>query len=136
MTKLEYARELGSDPARHWNCCQRVLAPFARECGLTEEQAYRLGANFGGGMKIGSTCGAITGGLMVLGMLNAGDEASRAFIQHFRTAHTVLNCPELLKLDRERGNTDRKAHCDGLIYEAIEQVELLTGKQEPADSRG
>ena len=129
MTKLEYARALGEDRTRHWNCCQRVLAPFAAECGLTEEQAYRLGSQFGGGMKMGATCGAITGGLMVLGLMNAGDAASRAFLQHFRASRGVLNCSELLKQDRERGNTNKQAHCDGLIYEAVGLVEQLTARE-------
>ncbi len=126
MTKLEFAKTLREDTSRHWNCCQSVLAPFAEECGLTLEQAYALGAQFGGGMKIGSTCGAVTGGLMVLGLLNAGDDAARTFLRQFRTAHAALNCPELLKLDRERGNTDKKAHCDGLIYGVIELLETMT----------
>lgn len=130
MTKLEYAKTLRDDTQRHWNCAQAVIAPFGPEIGLTEEQAFQLGANFGGGMKIGSTCGAITGGLMVLGMLNAGDAARAAFVQHFRQAHGALNCPDLLRIDREKGNTDKKAHCDGLVYEAIALVEELTTAQQ------
>jgi hypothetical protein len=75
---------------------------------------------------MGATCGAITGGLMVLGMMGASDEASRTFLQHFRQSHGATNCADLLKLDREKGNTDKKAHCDGLIYEAVQLVEELT----------
>ena len=68
MTHLEKARELRARTDIHFNCCQSVLVPFAREMGLTEDQAYALGDNFGAGMRCGSTCGALSGALMVLGM--------------------------------------------------------------------
>lgn len=52
-----------------FHCSQSVLAAFADECGITEEQALKLGACFGGGMRKGEVCGACTGALMVLGLL-------------------------------------------------------------------
>lgn len=52
---------------RKFHCSQSVLAAFADECGLTEEQALKLGACFGSGMRKGEVCGACTGALMVLG---------------------------------------------------------------------
>ena len=54
---------------RKFHCSQAVLAAFAPECGLTEEQALKLGACFGSGMRKGEVCGACTGALMVLGAL-------------------------------------------------------------------
>ena len=38
---------------RKVHCSQAVLAAFADDCGLTEEQALRLGACFGSGMRKG-----------------------------------------------------------------------------------
>ena len=35
------------------HCSQAVLAAFAEECGITEEQALKLGSCFGGGMRKG-----------------------------------------------------------------------------------
>ena len=52
-----------------FHCSQAVLASYAEECGLTEEQALKLGSCFGGGMRRGEVCGACTGALMVLGSL-------------------------------------------------------------------
>ncbi|MCQ2595593.1 MAG: C-GCAxxG-C-C family protein [Treponemataceae bacterium] len=46
-----------------------MLASFADECGITEEQAIKLGSYFGTGMRKGEVCGAVTGALMVLGLL-------------------------------------------------------------------
>ena len=54
---------------RKFHCSQAVLAAFAPECGLAEEQALKLGACFGSGMRKGEVCGACTGALMVLGSL-------------------------------------------------------------------
>lgn len=66
MTHKEKAVEYFS---RKFHCSQAVLAAFAPECGLTEEQALKLGACFGSGMRKGEVCGACTGALMVLGSL-------------------------------------------------------------------
>lgn len=54
---------------RKFHCSQAVAAAFAEECGITEEQALRLGSCFGSGMRKGEVCGACTGALMVLGLM-------------------------------------------------------------------
>ena len=72
MTHLEKAQELRARTDIHFNCCQSVLIPFARELGLTEEQAYAMGAHFGSGMHCGSACGTVTGALMALGLAGCG----------------------------------------------------------------
>ena len=51
---IEKAKELRAITDVHYNCAQSVLVPFAKEMGMTEEQAYNLGYNFGAGMKRGS----------------------------------------------------------------------------------
>ena len=67
MTRMEETEALRARTDVHYNCCQSVLVPFADLCGLDKETAFKLGANFGSGMRHGSTCGAVTGALMVLG---------------------------------------------------------------------
>ena len=66
MTHKERALQYFSDK---FHCSQAVLAAFAPELGITEEQALRLGACFGSGMRRGEVCVACTGALMVLGLL-------------------------------------------------------------------
>ena len=66
MTHKEKALQYFSDK---FHCSQSVLAAFAPELGLTEEQALKLGACFGAGMRKGEVCGACTGALMVLGLM-------------------------------------------------------------------
>ncbi|MBR6849286.1 MAG: C_GCAxxG_C_C family protein [Lachnospiraceae bacterium] len=78
MTHKEKALQYFSDK---FHCSQAVLAAFAPESGITEEQALKLGACFGSGMRKGEVCGACTGALMVLGLMygqfNKDDVESR-----------------------------------------------------------
>ena len=50
------------------DCSQVVAGAFAEELGITQEEAYKMAAGFGGGMGIGETCGAVVGAMIVLGM--------------------------------------------------------------------
>ena len=117
---------LRNDPAVHYNCAQAVLMPFAPDAGLDEETAARLTANFGSGMKRGSVCGAIAGGLMVLGLYGADDAASVGeYYRRLRASHEGrMDCADLLRANQERGG-DRKAHCDGMVYECIALAEEI-----------
>jgi len=119
---MEKVRELRARTDVHFNCCQSVLVTFAEEMGLTEQQAYDLGANFGSGMRCGSTCGALTGALMVLGMTHCPPERADALRNKFRETHGDIACAALLKGSHDRG-VPRKEHCDGLVYEAVEMLE-------------
>ena len=124
MTKREYTAYLRTDPGVHYNCCQAVLVPFAAECGLDPETAFRRGAYFNSGMRIGSVCGAVTGGLMVLGMAGAGADKAKQFLDSFQEGHGDLNCAVLLRQAAEQG-LERKCHCDGMVLEAVERLEQL-----------
>ena len=126
MTRLEKAKELRSRTDVHFNCCQSVLIPFAREMGITEEQAFALGANFNAGMRCGSVCGALTGALMVLGMTDRPLEEADTLRRRFLEDHGEINCAALLKKSHDAG-VPRKEHCDGLVFQA---VELLDGSKE------
>ena len=124
MDYVDKARALRADPAVHYNCCQAVLVTFADRLGLTPEQANALGAHFGSGMRHGSTCGAVTGALMVLGLAGKGADEATALMRRFREKNQVLDCANLLRLAKERGE-ERKCHCDRMVYEAVELLEEL-----------
>ena len=121
MTHLEKARELRARTDIHFNCCQSVLVPFARERGLTEDQAYALGDNFGAGMRCGSTCGALSGALMVLVMTHYPPEEADSFRRKFLEDHGEIHCAALLKAAHEAG-IPRKEHCDGLVLDTVEAL--------------
>ena len=122
MDHMEKVRELRARTDVHFNCCQSVLVTFAQEMGLTEEQAFDLGANFGSGMRCGSVCGALTGALMVMGMKGCDEAQSAAFLRAFRERHGDVNCAALLKKSHDAG-IPRKEHCDGLVFEVVEALE-------------
>ena len=124
MTRMEETEALRARTDVHYNCCQSVLVPFADLCGLDKETAFRLGANFGSGMRHGSTCGAVTGALMVLGLAGKGADEATALMRRFREKNQVLDCANLLRLAKERGE-ERKCHCDRMVYEAVELLEEL-----------
>lgn len=124
MTHKEHAAALRSDTTTHYNCAQSVLIPFAKETGLTEEQACALASGFGSGMNHGSTCGAVTGALMALGLLGCGGEERRALLQAFKEQEGSLLCPELLAIGQKEG-VDKKSHCDRMVLAATEMVDKL-----------
>lgn len=108
LTHIEKAEKLFGERFR---CSQAVLAAFAEELGLTEEQALKLGGCFGSGMRKGEVCGACTGALMALGLkygqYKAGDMESRLkadsvterFLDEFKEENGSYICNELLNCD-------------------------------------
>lgn len=128
MERKEYTAWLRTDQGRHHNCCQSVLMSFAREMGMGEEQAYRLGAHMGAGMRCGAVCGAVTGALIALGAMGYTEEESRAVLKDFMEKHGTLECRQLLTGVKERGE-NKKAFCDGLVLDMVARLEELTGQQ-------
>ena len=113
---METAHALRGRTDVHFNCCQSVLVSFAADLGLTEEQAFALGSNFGAGMRMGSACGALTGALMALGLMGCDEKKAAELLRRFRTDHGATDCAVLLRASKDRGE-EKKAHCDGLVYE-------------------
>jgi len=123
---LEKAEELRAITERHYNCAQSVLVPFAEAAGISEEQAYRTAANFGSGMKMAGTCGAVTGGLMVLGLFGIDDGPTiNSYYAKVKGNHEgFLDCADLLRINKERGG-EKKPHCDAMVYECVSLVEEI-----------
>jgi C_GCAxxG_C_C family probable redox protein len=111
-----------------FTCGQAVLAAHARGLGLEREAALRVACAFGGGVaRMGSTCGAVNGALMAIGLAHGRtrveDEAardrtydvSRAFLDRFRAEHGALVCRELLGVDIGTAEGHRTAAEAGLF---------------------
>ena len=124
MTRREQVAQLRADKRVHYNCCQSVLLPFCQVCGLERETAFKLGEYFNAGMRMGAVCGAVTGGLMVLGMAGAGEETVKRFREEVQGRYGALDCAALLKRAQDRG-LERKPHCDAVVEEAVALVEQL-----------
>lgn len=108
MNKIEVALDFFNNK---FHCSQAVLAAYAKELGLTEEQALKLGACFGGGVRKGELCGACSGALMVLGLkygqakqedINSRlktDQVTDDFLEKFTVENGSYLCNELLNCD-------------------------------------
>ena len=94
------------------NCSQAVLSAFAEDYDLDDALALRLACGFGGGVgRSGSTCGAVTGAVLVIGLAEATPDARsldtknrvynlvQEFIQAFTATHRSTVCRELLECD-------------------------------------
>lgn len=123
---LDKARELRATVTPHYNCTQSVVVPFAGDAGMPEEAIMRLAANFARGMKSGEVCGAIVGGLMVLGLFGVDDQANvNDYYRRLKERHDQgLTCATLLRLNKEQGR-ERKPHCDEMVYECVQAAEEL-----------
>lgn len=73
MDRSEIAKELFMG---EFNCAQSVVISFANNFGYSKELAAKIASGFGGGMgKTQGTCGAVTGSVMILGLM-AGERAN------------------------------------------------------------
>lgn len=56
--------------AEGYNCAQSIVFAFRDECGLSDDAALKVSCGFGAGMgRKQEVCGAVAGGVMVLGLL-------------------------------------------------------------------
>lgn len=93
-----------------YNCSQSVVVAFCDVTGMTPEYAARLASSFGGGVgRMREICGAVSGMLLVAGLLygydTPGDDVGKkehyALVQHlagqFRDKEGSIICREILK---------------------------------------
>jgi C_GCAxxG_C_C family probable redox protein len=141
MTKQEDAANLFNDG---FNCAQSVLAAFSSNHGLDKEKALRLAGSFGGGMaRMGETCGAVTGALMVLGlrhgMTQKEDPQAKEnnyqevlkFVDEFKARYGSIRCGDLLGCEISTSAGRQKASdqklfstlCPKLVATAVEILE-------------
>ena len=123
---LDRAKTLRATVTPHYNCAQSVLLPFAEECGITRDEALRVAANLGGGMRIAATCGAFVGAALALGLCGVDDPAVIAGLAAAIKAnhHGALDCATLLRINREAG-FEKKPHCDAMVFEVVGHVERI-----------
>lgn len=109
-----------------WNCCQAVVSVFAADAGYDEETCMKAATYFRGGMQMGSVCGAITGGLMALGLAGLDDaQTANDLISKVREHHNgLIHCRDLLRVNAEQGG-EKMPHCNAMIRECIEYAEEI-----------
>lgn len=129
----------------NFHCSQAVLAAYSKQCGLTKEQALKLGGCFGSGMRKGEVCGACTGALMVLGLLYgqseeedltsryACNEVNDRFLNRFAEINGSYMCRDLLKCDLTteeglqyaRDNKLFTEFCPKMVASAVDVLEEI-----------
>ncbi len=95
----ERRSQLTPDGRPVYNCCQAVVSIFAQDAGYDEENAMKAATYFRGGMQMGSICGAITGGLMALGLSGLDDsQVLNGYYWNIREKHDgMMNYKDLLR---------------------------------------
>jgi C_GCAxxG_C_C family probable redox protein len=92
-----------------YNCAQAVLYAFCDELGIARDTALRMACGFGGGMaRRQETCGAISGGVLAIGLKHGRGEGQeravtdetyvkvRELMCRFQAAHGTHLCRSLL----------------------------------------
>jgi C_GCAxxG_C_C family probable redox protein len=128
-----------------FNCSQSVLGVFADNYGLQQKDALKLACGFGGGMRNGEICGAVSGTVMVIGLKygqsvnedivskNNCYEKTVEFTNLFKQEHHSIICKDLLCCDisTETGMASAKERglftttCVDLIRSAVHMLETL-----------
>jgi len=139
MSKVEQAVSCFKDG---FSCSQAILSTYGPELGIDKTTALKVSAPFGGGMaRMGETCGAVTGALMVLGLKYAAGKESKEklysfvteFASRFKSRNNSISCKELLgcALNTPEGQKIFKeknlfaTSCTHYVRDAAEIIEML-----------
>ena len=133
-----------------FSCSQAVFSAFAEAEGIELETALRIASSFGAGMaRMGDTCGAVTGGMMVLGLkfgrTVADDKEAKEknyhlvhkFVERFSERFETCTCRDLLGFDpgapeasqRFANEPELEKRCSGFVREAAEILEDIIEKE-------
>ncbi len=134
------------------NCAQAVLGALGPSAGLDASECFRVAAAFGSGMaRMGVTCGAVTGAMMVLG-LRHGDRrieepGARAafyakvqdFAARFTRRHGSTLCRDLIRCDLSTPEGQKAFHeqdmhqtiCTGLVRSAVDILDAMESEASP-----
>lgn len=104
-------------------CSQSILLSFSSYFELDEKTAKLISSTFGGGMgRLRETCGAVTGGFMVLGLAFGNDDPKdmdtklngyrkvRELDKQVKAIHTTSNCRELLVKHATEAQVEERKH--------------------------
>ena len=143
--KNKHAEKAVDDYLRNFNCTQGVFTTYAVEHGIDEKLALRLATNFGGGARKGEMCGAVSGALLVLGLLYGHSESddletkekayamSEEYMNRFIRKNGSVVCRELLGYDLSKPEEKAvimeknlfRTLCPEMIRSAVEILDEL-----------
>jgi C_GCAxxG_C_C family probable redox protein len=110
--ELSKAEEAKKQFEKGFHCAPAVLSTYSEGLGLEKALALKIACGFGAGIgRMGRTCGAVTGALMVIGLkhgqVNLADQESQQktyklvnkFVDRFKALHGSIECKELIGYD-------------------------------------
>lgn len=109
-----------------FNCAQCVLCACGKYTGMDRDSSLAVACGFGGGVRCGEICGAISGAVMAIGAANKDASARVAPLTKrctgaFREKYGAVRC-----LDLKRAGVS----CDELIAFGAETAEKLINEKE------
>jgi len=123
MNKQEIVSKAQSYFDEGYACSQSVLLAFADQFDLDERTAKLISSTFGGGMgRLRQTCGAVTGGFMVLGMAYGNEQPNdmgtkllaykkvRELYHQVEDIYGTANCKELLQKHATSEQVEERKH--------------------------
>lgn len=125
------------------NCSQSVFTAFCEEYGIEKGVGMKLSCGFGGGVRCGEVCGAVSGGVLSLGLKYGNSDSVDIeskelcnakvvlFTNKFKERNNSIVCKELLGFDisTDSGNKEAKEQglfktkCVDLVRSAVELLE-------------
>lgn len=118
-------------PERDLNCAETIVyaANEAYQLNLSQE-TLRASAGFGGGMAIEETCGALTGAVLVLGIMLVKDRAHESnkmkeivadLFRRYENLKGTINCKAL----KEKFREEDPVKCRMVVMEAASILEEI-----------
>ena len=137
-------------------CSQAILDVYGTPLGLTHELAMQIASGFAAGMRMGETCGAVTGAFMVLGLRHSSTDCDTIggrpevytrvidFADRFKKRNRFLKCRDLLGCDISTPEGMKQAQvqnlfktiCVRMVEDAsaiLEEMEKASQQQHAAD---
>lgn len=112
------------------NCAQSVIGAYADQYNLDRDSLYKLASAFGGGMgHSNGVCGAISGGLMVLGLKHNEEQfdkettyaQTRHLMDEFIKRNGTSDCEKLIGVDLMTEEGKKKFQAEGIKKKVCEK---------------
>lgn len=126
--KMDRAKIAENKFLEKYTCSQAIISTYSDRFNIDRKTALDLSAGFAGGMRIGKTCGVVTGSIMILGLAFSGKnsekpedrkevyEATCQFINKFVETYKSIECKDLLTVDLGTTEGREEATKKNLFY--------------------
>ncbi|MBQ5739454.1 MAG: C_GCAxxG_C_C family protein [Oscillospiraceae bacterium] len=129
--------------AEGFNCCASVLFAYQDKTKMSDELCYGVSSGLGGGFRTGSICGAVSGAVIVLGILHPHNEQTGAegktsnmkltqeFQRRYAEREGAVDCRDLKPVPAKHEvpfEGREMKNCDHYILAAVELLDEMIEK--------